>query len=180
MARKYVDTPSLVGGTQRRVSSPPGLSTLITSAPRSPSSIVQYGPARTREKSATSRPASGPGRAACPEPAAATARGQAAAGRAPGGGMSGRGITGNRSYCPLAGQLSGKVQCGCRSDPVARLASRQGQALRGIGLRDGDLGRRLAGGPVSADGPGGLQQQRQVLPRQHLDRGFGGGRVHVP
>src|SRR5215469_14476161 len=60
MARKYVDTPSLVGGTQRRVSSPPGLSTLITSAPRSASSMVQYGPASTREKSATSSPDKGP------------------------------------------------------------------------------------------------------------------------
>src|SRR5215475_12477744 len=34
----------------------------MTSAPRSASIIVQYGPASTREKSATSRPASGPGR----------------------------------------------------------------------------------------------------------------------
>src|SRR5215831_7848243 len=103
-------TPSLVGGTQPRVSSPAGLSTLITSAPRSPSSIVQYGPARTREKSATSRPASGPGRAAGPAPSAGTAGGLAAD-RAPGGGVSGVGaggwlIAGNMSFCPLAGQLS--------------------------------------------------------------------------
>src|SRR5215472_6097842 len=63
IARKYVETPSSVtGGTQERVSSPAGLSTLITSAPRSASSIVQYGPASTREKSATSSPDSGPGR----------------------------------------------------------------------------------------------------------------------
>src|SRR6266568_3898071 len=56
--------PSLVsGGVQRLVSSPAGLSTLITSAPRSASSIVQYGPARTLEKSATTSPDSGPGTA---------------------------------------------------------------------------------------------------------------------
>ena len=42
------------------MSSPPGPSTLTTSAPRSASSIVAYGPARMREKSATSSPASGP------------------------------------------------------------------------------------------------------------------------
>src|ERR1051326_7541219 len=34
----------------------------MTVAPRSPSSIVQYGPASTREKSATNNPSSGPGR----------------------------------------------------------------------------------------------------------------------
>ena len=50
----------VTGGTQCRVSSPAGLSTLITSAPRSASSMVAYGPASTREKSATSRPDSGP------------------------------------------------------------------------------------------------------------------------
>ena len=63
-----------VGGPQLRVSSPPpGRSTLTTSAPRSPSVIVHSGPARTREKSATSRPSSAPGagrarrgRVACP------------------------------------------------------------------------------------------------------------------
>src|SRR5579863_7054487 len=65
MARKYVETPSSVtGGIQERVSSPAGLSTLIKSAPRSASSIVQYGPASTREKSAMSSPDSGPGRPA--------------------------------------------------------------------------------------------------------------------
>src|SRR3954447_12977033 len=59
--------PFRTGGCQLRVSSPPGDSTLTTSAPRSASSIVAYGPARIREKSATSRPASGPvGRAAEP------------------------------------------------------------------------------------------------------------------
>ena len=41
---------------RRRV---PGRSTLITSAPRSPSSIEAYGPASTREKSATISPSSG-------------------------------------------------------------------------------------------------------------------------
>ena len=49
------------GGPQPRVASPSGGSTLTTSAPRSPSSIVQYGPARTVEQSTTRRPASGPG-----------------------------------------------------------------------------------------------------------------------
>ena len=44
------------GGTQCRVSSPAADSTLITSAPRSASSIVQYGPASTRLKSATTMP----------------------------------------------------------------------------------------------------------------------------
>src|SRR6266567_924740 len=44
--------PSRTGGCQVRVSSPPGPSTLTTSAPMSASSIVAYGPARIREKSA--------------------------------------------------------------------------------------------------------------------------------
>ena len=59
---KYVDCPSAAkGGPHARVSSPvPGRSTLITVAPRSPSSIVAYGPARTREKSATTIPSSAP------------------------------------------------------------------------------------------------------------------------
>ena len=48
------------GGPHARVSSPPpGRSTLITSAPRSPSVIAANGPASTREKSATRRPSSG-------------------------------------------------------------------------------------------------------------------------
>jgi hypothetical protein len=37
-----------------------------------------------------------------------------------------------------------------------------------------DLGGGLAGSPVGADRARGLQQQRQVLPGQHLDRGLGG------
>ena len=44
-----------------RVVAASGRSTLITSAPRSPSSIAANGPASTREKSATRRPSSGPG-----------------------------------------------------------------------------------------------------------------------
>ena len=53
-------SPSCHGGPQARVSSPPsGRSTLITSAPRSPSSIAASGPASTREKSATRIPSSG-------------------------------------------------------------------------------------------------------------------------
>src|SRR5437773_2372370 len=56
---KYVDSPSTNGG-QLRVSSPlPGSSTLMTSAPMSPSIIAQKGPARTRVRSRTRIPASG-------------------------------------------------------------------------------------------------------------------------
>src|SRR5882724_2435725 len=56
---KYVDSPPAKGG-QPRVSSPlPGSSTLMTSAPMSPSDIEQNGPARTRVKSMTRMPASG-------------------------------------------------------------------------------------------------------------------------
>ena len=68
-ARKYaaVRVPAAAspthGGPQPRVESPSGGSTLTTSAPRSPRSIVQYGPARTVEQSTTRRPASGPGAA---------------------------------------------------------------------------------------------------------------------
>src|SRR5260221_9562073 len=48
------------GGPQARVSSSAGGSTLITSAPWSPSIIVQIGPASTRERSMTRRPSSAP------------------------------------------------------------------------------------------------------------------------
>ena len=49
------------GGPQPRVSSPPsGFSTLMTRAPRSPSIMAACGPARARERSTTSLPASGP------------------------------------------------------------------------------------------------------------------------
>src|SRR5213083_2888434 len=48
------------GGPQARVSSPPsGRSTFHTSAPRSPSIWVAYGPASTRERSRTTTPSSG-------------------------------------------------------------------------------------------------------------------------
>src|SRR5207248_5344180 len=52
-ASKYVARPaSSNGGPHERVSSPVrGRSTLITSAPRSPRTIVAKGPASTREKS---------------------------------------------------------------------------------------------------------------------------------
>src|SRR5712664_4834595 len=57
--RKYVASPPENGG-QLRVSSPlPGSSTLMTSAPMSPSIIAQKGPARTRVRSRTRIPASG-------------------------------------------------------------------------------------------------------------------------
>src|SRR5437762_5049667 len=50
------------GGPHCRVSSPVlGSSTLKTSAPRSPSIKVQYGPARARVRSTTRMPVSGPG-----------------------------------------------------------------------------------------------------------------------
>src|SRR4051812_655381 len=49
------------GGPQPRGSSPaPGLSTLITRAPRSPSIIAACGPARARVRSTTRTPSSGP------------------------------------------------------------------------------------------------------------------------
>src|SRR5215217_2487294 len=47
------------GGPQRRVSSPSGLSTLTTSAPRSASTCPAHGPARIRASSTTLSPASG-------------------------------------------------------------------------------------------------------------------------
>ena len=54
-------SPSIVGGTERRVSSPSGIfSTLITSAPMSASISVQVGPAMTWVRSITFRPSSGP------------------------------------------------------------------------------------------------------------------------
>src|SRR6266568_5056369 len=57
--RKYVASPPAKGG-QPRVSSPlPGSSTLMISAPMSPSDIAQKGPARTRVRSMTRRPARG-------------------------------------------------------------------------------------------------------------------------
>src|SRR5712691_11886753 len=57
--RKYVASPSAKGG-QPRVSSPlPGSSTLMISAPMSPSDIKQNGPARTRVRSMTRMPARG-------------------------------------------------------------------------------------------------------------------------
>src|SRR5262247_1324835 len=63
---KYVASPPAKGG-QPRVSSPlPGSSILITSAPMSPSDMAQKGPARTRVRSITRMPDSGP-RARVPE-----------------------------------------------------------------------------------------------------------------
>src|SRR5215470_20029256 len=57
--RKYVASPPAKGG-QPRVSSPlPGSSTLMISAPMSPSDIEQNGPARTRVRSMTRMPARG-------------------------------------------------------------------------------------------------------------------------
>ena len=56
---KYVDRP-LTRGLAKRVRSPAGGSTLITSAPRSDSIRVQCGPARTRDRSRTRTPSRGP------------------------------------------------------------------------------------------------------------------------
>src|SRR5437899_2263686 len=59
--RKAAASSPIVGGTERRVSSPPGIfSTLITSAPMSASIRPQVGPAMTWHNSMTLRPASGP------------------------------------------------------------------------------------------------------------------------
>ena len=50
-----------MNGPTLRASSPrPGASTLMTRAPRSASTIVQYGPASTRVRSTTVMPVSGP------------------------------------------------------------------------------------------------------------------------
>src|ERR1700722_4085924 len=57
---KYDAASPWKGGPQVRVSSPCGGSTLITSAPWSPSICVQYGPPSTRERSTTLMPASAP------------------------------------------------------------------------------------------------------------------------
>ena len=60
MLRKYALSLPMNGGPHARVSSPlPGCSILITRAPMSASSIVQYGPESTRVKSRTVMPASG-------------------------------------------------------------------------------------------------------------------------
>ena len=57
--RKYADSSPANGGPHRRVPSPSGRSTLTTSAPRSPSIMVQYGPARIWVRSSTRMPARG-------------------------------------------------------------------------------------------------------------------------
>src|SRR2546422_2654631 len=56
MTRNAADSPSLCGGHVRDSSPLPVSSTLITSAPRSDSSIAQNGPASTREQSTTRTP----------------------------------------------------------------------------------------------------------------------------
>src|SRR6266851_5124326 len=69
------------GGTKPRVSSPaPGFSILITSAPRSASICTQVGPARTRVKSNTLRPLSGPLASLIASPPAAGGSGPRGAG----------------------------------------------------------------------------------------------------
>src|SRR5262244_2807232 len=59
MARKYADSPSgRNGGPIMRIGSPPsGSSILMTSAPRSASSMEPYGPASIRDRSSTRTPA---------------------------------------------------------------------------------------------------------------------------
>src|SRR5580698_1374352 len=113
--------PSLTGGCQVRVSSPAGLSTLITSAPRSASSMVAYGPASTREKSATSRPDSGPGGGPVWGPACS--------------------ICHSLARCPSGGRLSDLPQSAV-GDPAC-----QGGAA-GEGGREGGQGRAAACGAV--------------------------------
>src|SRR5688572_15730866 len=68
--RKYADSlPAAKGGPHVRVSSPaPGGSTLITSAPMSPSICVHNGPASIRVRSSTRSPSSAPLSAATAPP----------------------------------------------------------------------------------------------------------------
>ena len=61
MPRNAADSPLMNGGPMRRESSPPGFSTLTTSAPMSASSIVQNGPAITCVQSRMVTPSSGIG-----------------------------------------------------------------------------------------------------------------------
>ena len=61
MPRKAADSPLMKGGPMRRESSPPGFSTLMTSAPMSARSMVQKGPAMTCVQSRTVTPSSGMG-----------------------------------------------------------------------------------------------------------------------
>src|SRR6185503_16959068 len=58
MTRKAADSPSLWGGQVRDSSPLPVSSILMTSAPRSDSSMPQKGPASTRERSSTRTPSS--------------------------------------------------------------------------------------------------------------------------
>src|SRR4249920_3196437 len=58
MTRKAADSPSLWGGHVRDSSPLPVSSILMTSAPRSDSSMPQKGPASTRERSSTRTPSS--------------------------------------------------------------------------------------------------------------------------
>ena len=58
---KYADLPPANGPIWRASSPRPGASTLITRAPRSASTIVQYGPASTRVRSITVMPVRMPG-----------------------------------------------------------------------------------------------------------------------
>src|SRR5215217_876611 len=58
--RKKALMPEKKGGPAARLSSPtPGFSTLMTSAPRSPNSMAQVGPARWRPRSSTRTPVNG-------------------------------------------------------------------------------------------------------------------------
>src|SRR5687768_1292475 len=68
IAMNAADSPFTLGRSIKRVSSPPGMrSTLTTSAPRSASSMPQVGPAMICASSRTLRPASGPAILATPE-----------------------------------------------------------------------------------------------------------------
>src|SRR6185437_543884 len=136
---------SVTGGIHERVSSPPGDSTLITFAPRSASSIAQYGPARTREKSATSSPESGPGRA-------------------------GSVTESFPSYCPHIGHLS-VCRLSWHQEPLSRrLTGRRKPATSGTTDGHRNLRGTLCRGPVRADRARRLDQQRKVLADQHVER----------
>ena len=104
------------GGPQPRLSSPlPGLSTLITRAPRSPSIIAACGPARARVRSTTSTPSRGP-LTGCLSFTAAGRR-TAIRGRRPLAGQTTVSVT-HRSRLPAPRRRSTTASHGARSWPA--------------------------------------------------------------
>src|SRR5579875_3045571 len=131
----------------------------MTFAPRSASSIVQYGPASTREKSATSSPESGPGR-------------------------SGSLILCLAHTVPFSQSTQPRVRITdkCPSaeyGELCRSLSRRAARGRRPGISHRNLRGALAHSPVGADGARRLQEQREVLAGQYLKGGLGGVRVDV-